>query len=439
MTKALLLGTSFHYEKQLALRLVQVADVLRSESPQLAESSNFVDIWALFECSGPGSLSRVVRYPFVDWWVAGAERLIANRIHIRYPDAHPARHLKQFGHLAVACAEHLDPDAAGMLVIDGRAVVPVAFGRAILTSSTPLDGVRLTWKLLSGTLTLSVGGDCVAEVDLSGTLCGRVAKDWAYIEHPNVDGRPVDLWTYEPLRPTKGRATAMQRAITQAFRSLPKDAQEVVLSSALAFAPRDCHAEWIAGVIRVCTPLHPRVLLETACHNLLRRFATLGDAENARDTSCNDILSLQLRAGRIADEFLTTDHRRLKLDLSNSSDAGVRDGDQRQMLNWRELDEIGATPTQDVMAPLSSLYARDENERPEAEWYRLACVAYAAGRFDDCIPALLRCISMHPTVDEYWYLLAFTLRHTGQRRAFEAIVFDGLRNVQSIGLENCQN
>jgi hypothetical protein len=91
------------------------------------------------------------------------------------------------------------------------------------------------------------------------------------------------------------------------------------------------------------------------------------------------------------------------------------------------------------LAPLSSgdleMISEKDLDNPNASEpmaYSAAIICYLQGRFRDSQKYLLTCLGFDSDVEEYWQLLAFTLRHLGEIAEFDRIIFTRERNLSNV-------
>jgi hypothetical protein len=104
---------------------------------------------------------------------------------------------------------------------------------------------------------------------------------------------------------------------------------------------------------------------------------------------------------------------------------------ERKTLDWRALDRLAHADRARVAETLGSLGAVPA--AAESDAYAQALCCYLLGRFDDVRRALAAALRLDAGVEEYWHLLAFSLRHLGDRAGFERIVFGGARDPALAG------
>lgn len=76
--------------------------------------------------------------------------------------------------------------------------------------------------------------------------------------------------------------------------------------------------------------------------------------------------------------------------------------------------------------------SRENSAKDEASAYCAAASAYLLERYEESSTLIKRSIKFDSNVEDYWYLLAFSLRQLGQKAEFERIVFLGEREAQRI-------
>jgi tetratricopeptide (TPR) repeat protein len=96
--------------------------------------------------------------------------------------------------------------------------------------------------------------------------------------------------------------------------------------------------------------------------------------------------------------------------------------------DFSAIDALSKIPREDLVR-LWRILCRSSPPANEPAACLIAITAYALGRFDDSVAALLRCLEFDLDVEEYWHLLAFVLRHLARYREFDEIMFGNRREA----------
>lgn len=251
-----LLRMASRYEADLRFRLVHVVESIDDRCPDLSESSGFVGHWAVVGSLSNESLARALRQPLLDSWVQRAEHMLALDLFTRYPDGHPARHLKDFGRLALSCAEE---GCEGRLPLLGRCATPLAFGTAhLLATQGPPEGF-LDWKVKDGVLVLDLAGQPhLGEVDLrSPEQSSLRLPGWEVRALPRVGEVVIDLGLpeYDPGSwPGLSQEQSEERllAVLRELEEIPPTALRACASAFLRSItlPGSEDGRWVAGLVR---------------------------------------------------------------------------------------------------------------------------------------------------------------------------------------------
>lgn len=299
MTKMTLgLDIVARHEKLLALRLVHVVELLSAEAGAALESTGFTRSWSIARALRPGCLQRAVRMPLLHRWITCAEELIRCDAHVRYPEAHLVRHLKDFSRVLLSMAGEATDGATGEVPLLGRRVLPLQFGTALLRFEEPQRG-ELTWCLRDGSLRLEYpGGSMSLELDPSHATAPSARGAWHVVRVPTVRDIAIDLWTpeYGQTEPEVS-AVSLQTALEAALSEL-EGTPSGSLATVTAVTALDTSAPWIAGLGRCSTDgaaLSARSLLELAHRDRLERWLEISRFTEGRDVTSSFVTSSDVR------------------------------------------------------------------------------------------------------------------------------------------------
>lgn len=485
------------YEKLLAVHLVNVIEALLAQAPEFCELSGLAEAWGVAKRLKGGVLARAVRQPTLDLWVKTSERLLEIGVHQRYPRAHFIRHLKDFARLVLSWAGGADEGAEGRVELLARRVTPIAFGTLLLEVTGYSPDEELTWRVESQVLRVGlVGKGPLAEINLSGgSEIWPANSRCRLIVPPVVGGALADIWTPEyvggrnaPLTEESFRGWAERVGAALTEEHVPLISR---FCRSLTVAPSG--EEWVAGLARVGSPLDditPLSLVELAhrdCIERLLRLIPLGEVTCALtiygdphailiELGSRRVTSRLLGGGpayadasrwaKVAAHLKTSAAGRKFLDImgeeSEPSDvhapapaeappslAGVLKATGVESpafgrLQLRKTRHESTNPTDWGALDTLQFLTRDELERvyrgvvgdcatSEAAAYCAAVSSYILGEFESCQAALLHCLRHDRDVEEYWHLLAFTMRHLGRPQGFNRVVFGDERDLSSLG------
>jgi hypothetical protein len=481
------------FDKLLLFRLSQIGRIVTNDAPQLAERTGFADVWFMAGGLSAAGLALAARQPLVHAWVSSMEEMVRNGIHERYPDAHPSRQLKDFARVVLSWASHLPDACGGRIYMAGRRALQLDFGNLVLVGGDQGSNDTLAWRMQDGTLRIERNGACILEGPCRDPDEIRVFDPtWRLLRVPRVAGVSVDHWTPEFHRNRRPPEIMppIEHELQEAYASLGREARSLV-ASVCNCATRLCPGmQWIAGLIRYqATGLSASELVELACRDLVERLlmqtsicSALGppgligadlrsrivdlaawrmakrlsglertiDDDPEKSRLWHAIL-LRLRATSGAGEFF----RALGEPDFDGMEFPATGGDVLQLppVGWEGqlescpplvLDKTRRTAafTIDDFAALNAVSELSratlerilsmpdpETEDPEASAFRRALAAYALGRFDLCAVCLLRCLDLDQDVEEYWHLLAFSIRRLRLLREFDDIMLGGRREI----------
>jgi hypothetical protein len=442
------------YESLLLLRLVGFAELIRLEAPALAADTGFDEAWAWFQQLPPGAVAAAMRVPQVDAWMRTARRLDAHGIHLRYPQAHPARHLKRFGSLMLAFIAHLPEGTVGTIRLTGERALLLDFGRgALLPRQGPQRGT-LRLRRNSATLLLEQDARCLATIELGDQPHVQVdAADWSFEALPLVGPWIVDVestaeWGTSGAAP--GRE-ALRARLGECLTSMCPQAVGAAAEVIRVVAPARSPASWTAGLMQVLPEhLDPVTIVVSAATDAVQRCVELLATEGPTSTvfgqhrphlvelaarvlarrllpSVPDLpVAEQREWDRMTHQLRKCSEGGLLLDVLGLTD-GVRDVEQAEETAAEAAPRINDWSVLDVLTlqPEAAIVRDTPFER--------AAAAYVAGRFSECFRILANTLQTGPASQEHWHLLAFTARHLGWQTLFDRIVFQGELNPSELG------
>jgi hypothetical protein len=95
--------------------------------------------------------------------------------------------------------------------------------------------------------------------------------------------------------------------------------------------------------------------------------------------------------------------------------------------DWQVLDKLTRLSPRELTRLLRHVSVRATAD--EASAYCAAACAYILGDCTSAAEHLRVCLQFDPDVEEYWHLLAFSNRHTGDYEAAGSILFGGRRDL----------
>lgn len=315
--------TRSRYEKQLILRLVQVCDSIIAEAPDLADVTNFERLWSAAIRVSPLGLVRASRQPLLDAWISTAERLVRYGIHKSYPEAHPARHLKNFARVVLSWAPYLPDYTRGEIRIVGQQVFQLLHGELLLIGGDRNADETLLWEVKGGTLRAGTkSNDALLVMNLSDSTETFLSdENWEVVRVPKLRSILIDTWTPEYHRNHAFSAdqVSLERELVEICGQLPEDALALVttLCSCVTRLPRSVQTQqdgesdvlpWIAGLLRMpAKRFEMRTLVESACRDLVERMLTVSPLALEPPSPDSDFRSLliQVSAERLASRLLT--------------------------------------------------------------------------------------------------------------------------------------
>jgi hypothetical protein len=354
------------YEKQLILRLVQVCDAIVSDTPDLAQRTNFSGLWSSAMNVPSQGLILASRQPLLDAWVSTTERLVRNGIHKRYPDAHPARHLKSFSGVLLSWAAYLPDKTRGEISVVGPQVVQLFHGNLLLVGNRNTMGT-LSWEVKGRSLEVGEKGkEPIVVTSLSDWSNAVVSdEDWRLIRTPQLKSILIDSLTPEYHRgyATSPRPVFLEQELRKVFAELDEEVSAMVQTTCRCMTqlPKLVEKEsrphqWIAGLVRLpATGFGMQVLVEAACRDLIERMLTIkplsGPLGGLSLGSDFRPLVIELTAERLASRLL--------------GDASKADGDAGKWQHWpRVLSRL--SQSEDGLSFLEQLGEDTRNLTPAA-------------------------------------------------------------------------
>lgn len=477
------------FDKLTLLRLINVCESFIDESAELAKSTGFSDLWANFSGIAPEALARIARHPLTYAWVFTGETLLKNGIHQRYPEAHPARHLKDFNRLLLSWATHLPDGACGSLSVPGRRAMQLSYGDYILCSDELVDVSDFTWKREGDRLRIGPPESPVFECDVDFKEIHFVNAGWNLVTTPTAGALKIDYWTPEYFRNSSDDLEPRITRIEIAMKELDPRLRSFVEDTARGISPQTARSRWISGLLRVPVEgIDVAMLVELACRDFVERTmilhsvdqfvgarsagsdfhsafvevaaqrlaARLLDGESPASVQQeNEWLALrgrlmqvesgltlledlgeELTTERVAPTKISKTNPVLQLPLATALFPDLSDelklrktrrGSAFTIDDFSAMDALADRSPSDLVRLWSEL-RKDVSTAGEDQTFLLGVTAYVMRRFDYSAGAFLRCLDFDADVEEYWHLLAFALRHLHHYDDFDQIMFNNLRD-----------
>jgi hypothetical protein len=308
------------HEKLLLLRLAEMGERLHHEYSSLSARTGFSESWDLASGLTAEGLSLAVQGPALAGWVDTAERLLANGIFDRYPDSHPARHLKDFAYFLINWAGSFVGSIGGCLYPLARRDIYIQHGHARIRMD-PVHSEAVRWKCTDARLSVGGHGAASLEIDITDPVHEESRYEgYAVAPVPYVLGVPVytDPYAYSRLGCPPESPADFLRRVTDAMnclgpaqlaflrgtaRAITVKPPPTVLSGAgktdLQEGDEQLHP-WIAGLLRVSpTRISPTALLELAARDYVQRLLCLFPPEGASSAASfsGDLQSILVTAG----------------------------------------------------------------------------------------------------------------------------------------------
>ncbi|HEU4710005.1 MAG TPA: hypothetical protein VFS76_00495 [Pyrinomonadaceae bacterium] len=305
------------FDKLTLLRLINVCESFIDDSAELADSTGFSDLWVNFSGIAPEALARIARHPLTYAWVFTAETLLKNGIHQRYPEAHPARHLKDFSRLLLSWATHLPDGASGALSVPGRRATQLSYGDYILCSEELVDLGDFTWKRDGERLRIGPAGSPIFECDVDFKQIHAVNAGCNLVTTPTAGRLKIDYWTPEYLRNSSEVPGDLEPRIAQieiAMKELDPRLCSFVEDTARCISPPSARSRWISGLLRVpAEGIDAAMLVGLACRDSVERMMILHSVDQfvGAQSAGSDFHSafVEVAARRLASRLL--DHELL--------------------------------------------------------------------------------------------------------------------------------
>lgn len=483
------------YEKFLAVRTAKVAEAVSAQAREVCDASGFLESWRVAKTMKSGFLAQAVRQPLVDSWVKTAERLIEIGVHEEYPHAHFVRHLKDFARLVLSWASAAPEGAEGRVHLLARRVIPLMFGRLLLEVNDYSAGGMLKWRVADRVLRIELAGTgTLAEISLSGDTEAVLLESRCRLLKPPAVGRTVaDIWTPEYIG--EGHVAITEDSLRQWAERMQAALTEEQLASISRFCRTwtvsSPDEEWVAGLVRLDSQLSdvtPGGLVERAHRDCLERLLRLNPLESVygpltvygnprtllielgarritsrmfdeqlgeSDAALWEAIASHLQTSTAGQVFLNAIGEASEpsaLPASSGEEESVPLADALRAsgvespvfdgLQLRKTRNAGTVPTDwraiDSLqyltpAELEQVYraAINDGASSEASAYCAAVISYIRGDFEACQGALLHCLRHDADVEEYWHLLAFTMRYLDRYQDFNSIVFGNERDLSS--------
>lgn len=480
------------FDKLLLLRLIQACETLISESTELTEATGFSDLWAAAKGIAPQGLARVSQHPLAHAWVSTTETLLKHGIHTRYPLAHPTRHLKDFSRLVLSWATHLPDGVSGRLSVPGRRATQLAFGDFVLCREDVVDTHTFIWSREGGVIRIGPAGQPVMECGVDFKEIQVLSPGWALLKNPRVGQIRIDVWTSEYLRNCPEvliRPELIERSIEAVLLELDPQLRSLIESACRCVSPDSPDSTWTSGLLRMPREgMNAALLMELVCRDLIQRLMILNAIDQlvGAESAGSDFHSVfvELAARRLAYRLLKQETAPFDQeeqetwgalrDILRQSETGTallselgeepgnptisrQNGPRNSVLHLPipteffsdlpanltlrktrrgsafSIDDFSAIDALSKFSPadveqLWRLLSKDLSQPGEVTTFLIAITAYILGRFDCSAGAFLRCLDFDADVEEYWHLLAFTLRHLKHYAEFDQVMFTNLRS-----------
>jgi hypothetical protein len=310
------------YEKQLILRLSHVCETIIAEAPEIAHRTNFIQSWENARTLTSQGLVLASRQPLLDAWVSSAEWLVRYGLHLRYPDAHPARHLKQFARIVLSWAPNLPDKTSGHIAVAGPQVLPLFHGSMLLIGTDRTLNGTISWAVDGGTLRVfGDGEECLLIANLSDSHALTPNTSWQIITPAKVACTLLDTWTpdYHRHYPSAPEAASLEEQLSDSLAQLSLEASammESLCATATQMPERtssqadDARSRpWIAGLIRVpVIGCSARDIVDAACRDCVERMLVVNPLGHALDAASpgSDFRSLlvEVAAERLASRLV---------------------------------------------------------------------------------------------------------------------------------------
>lgn len=474
---------TFHrHTKLLGVRLEAAVEGLIES--QASHGSALACDWELFREFDKAATLEALKQPSLHRWVTTVEALIFHGIVESYPAAHPRRQAAAFSRLVVSGLGANTADCKGWIESKGDCIVPLSFGRLLLVGKRAFGvGERFAWETRGGVFKLKTDrGGLIAEVALR-TLEAAVKAEsgWAVMMPGDVGGIVIcpDLRDFDIKRAQKeaARVKSELQAILDGM-----DAPSRELLSCSFRSATSAQGTWTAGLLRMTTPLTQEFVLRCAYRDRVERAIEIWRFTKGIDSwpgSMEPDVFTQVAAKSLTERHfnemsLELSPRHTQWSACHESNS-TRETDR--LLAVIEGDDIDGSKAEISinLAPLLILAGFDPKERclslrktrrnsfaiedwsaldsltlwdgsevrrllmavrhgdvTEAGYFCAAICAYRLGEFTNAMQQLRCCLEMDTDVEEYWLLLAFTLRHLGRKDIFEHIVFDHVRSLAQL-------
>lgn len=336
------------------------------------------------------------------------------------------------------------------------------------------------------------GRGTLAEISLSGAAgAGSLDSRCRLLEPPVLGGAVVDVWTpeYTGERQAAVSEDSVRRWAERTQAALTEGQVASISGFCRAWTVSSPDEGWVAGLVRLDSPLgdvSPGSLVERAHRDCLERLLRLNPLEavtgpltvygnphtllvelgarrvtsrlfdeqlSGADAALWEVIATHLQTSTAGQVFLSALGEEVEppaqtvvpqsgeelLPLADVLRASGVESPIFDGLHLRKTRRASAVPTDwraiDSLqyltpAELEQIYRTTTDGRApsEASAYCAAVISYILGDFEACRGALLRCLRHDADVEEYWHLMAFTMRHLGRYQAFTAIVFGDERD-----------
>jgi hypothetical protein len=484
------------YERFLAIRLIDSVQCLRTQAPEICEQSNFPQNWSVIEQLPAEILFQAAAQPLLGAWLRTYEALTLVGAYERYPNAQPVRHLKDLARMLLSWMGSLAPNAHGAVHVIGRQVFPLLLGERLLVLKGRMASAKLLWWVENQVLRISLPSiGTIAELDLADPHRSDTLDSHCFLMTPPVrNGVRFDVCTPEfagdcGYENSIKKLERLQPLFENAIAQLSTEQQQFV-TSLCRYVTVNPNLEWMAGLINLSESpgdWTAEKLVEQACSDFARRVfritpidmsaITAGVPEGVSQTAIR-LFARRLTARMFSKEI--SDDEELVWERVRSAILSTKHG-ERLLVELGEdasVSSLPEDPSGRIVLPLSNVLQRAgiENVPPltlrkthvnstaavdwsaldslaflspvelqrisekdlgssnasESTAYSAAIICYLQGRFRDSQQYLLTCLEFDCDVEEYWHLLAFTIRYLGDMPEFERIIFTRERKASSV-------
>lgn len=490
------LSVVIRYERFLAIRLIDSVQSLQAQTPDVCEQSDFRENWLLVEQLPADILFQAAAQPLLGSWLRTHEALTRVGAYVRYPNAQPVRHLKDFARILLSWIGSSAPNTEGLVPVMGRQVFPLLSGKRLLVLKERMASAKLLWRVKNRVLNITLPRiGTIAEVDLTDPHRSDTLDSHCFLMTPPVrDGIRFDVFTPEfggdcGYESSLKKFERLQPLFENAIAQLSTGQQQFVTSLCRCVTVNS-NLGWIAGLINLSESgeeLTAEGLVEQVCRDFAQRVLKITPIDLSAVTAdvpegvgqavirlfarrlTARIFGKEVSAGderiweRVRSTILSTKHGerllgelgeevsggslpvhpsgRIVLPLTNVLQrAGIENVPpltlRKTRVNSNSAVDWGVLDSLAFLSPLEFEKISEKDlgnpNAGESNAYCAAIICYLQGRFRDCQQYLLTCLEFDCDVEEYWHLLAFTFRYLGEMPDFERIIFMRERTVSSV-------